>query len=107
MRECNAEFPTRHEDRLTTAYLVNEELLDEWPFGPIYQCCKAEAEIVVDYPPLFPADLCAFCMGEIVEEYLVGIGLVRRAEPCGMHSNALGPQLSFILGVSVLGMISG
>ena len=53
---CNAEFPKRYEDRLTHIYLINEGVLDDWPEGRIYRCCKADAEVIIDFPPIFPQD---------------------------------------------------
>ena len=56
LSSCNAEFPKRYEDRLTHIYLINERLLDDWAYGPTYQCCKADAEVIIDFPPIFPQD---------------------------------------------------
>ena len=59
LKSCNAEFPKQYEDRLTHQYLESIDcdcLGLDWTFGSTYQCCKPDADIVIDYPPLFPEE---------------------------------------------------
>ena len=56
---CDAEFPKLYEDRLTTPYMVGQGWIDEvaLDIGPLYHCCKLDADVVIDYPPTFSEEL--------------------------------------------------
>ena len=60
LQSCNAEFPKQYEDRLTHKFILEMGDLDlwtdDWTLGSTYQCCKTDAEIVIDYPPRFPEE---------------------------------------------------
>ena len=56
LKSCNAEFPKQYEDRLTHQYLIDTMESIDWTFGSTFQCCKPDADIVIDYPPLFPEE---------------------------------------------------
>ena len=106
-KACNAEFPKLYTDKITAEFY----LPDEWDFGPTYRCCKCDADIVIGIPPEYPAESCKLCSGEIVTEWILGVGEVTTVEPCKQHTNtpcssAHDLKLSVILGIFFLGIVS-
>ena len=108
---CNAEFPKLYTDKLTALLMVADGTLDEWPYGPTYQCCKCDADIVIAYPPEYPRESCRLCAPKIEEDYIIGVGKVYTVEPCKQHTNmpcisAHDLKLSVSLGILFLGIFS-
>ena len=113
---CTADFPKLYTDKLTATWMVEEEIIDEWTLGPLYRCCKFDANVVVDYPPQYDLELCTLCVGKLKTEYIPGVGEVEIIEPCKEHrstqnygmscNSAHDLKLSVILGISLLASIT-
>ena len=108
---CNAEFPKLYTDTITAPWMVEVGLLEEWPYGPTYRCCKCDADIVIAIPPEYPEEACTLCQGKVITEFIFGVGEVTTIEPCKQHTNtpcssAHDLKLSIILGILFLGIVS-
>ena len=84
---CNAEFPKLYTDTITAPWMVEVGLLEEWPYGPTYRCCKCDADIVIAIPPEYPEEACTLCQGKVITEFIFGVGEVTTIEPCKQHTN--------------------
>ena len=108
---CTADFPKLYTDKLTAPWMVGEGIIDEWPYGPLYMCCKFDADVVVDLPPEFDQESCRFCQGKVTKEFIPGVGELEIIKPCKQHrtmpcNSAHNLKLSVILGLSLLAFIT-
>ena len=54
---CNSEYPVWYEDSITPEWAVDEGIIEEWNYGPMYHCCKEDAAVRPSLvPPYFPEE---------------------------------------------------